>query len=77
MAIRWSTSLPRQVLAASTLENARVFGLTADYGTIEPGKVASVLLLAADPLASTAAFDSIDTVIIKGRIVPRATLRSP
>ena len=68
---------PRQVLAASTLENAKVFGLTADYGSVEPGKIASLLLLTADPLASTAAFDSIETVIIKGRVVPRATLRSP
>lgn len=65
---------PRQLLAAATIENAKQFGLAADYGTIEPGKVASLLLLSADPLTSTAAFDRIDTIIVRGRVVPRATL---
>lgn len=65
---------PRQLLAAATIENARQFGLTADYGTIEPGKVASLLVLSSDPLASTAAFDAIDTVIVRGRVVARPTL---
>jgi imidazolonepropionase-like amidohydrolase len=65
---------PRQLLAAATVENARLFGLAADYGTIERGKIASLLLLRENPLVSTAAFDSIDTVIVRGRIVPRTTL---
>lgn len=65
---------PRQLLRASTLENASRFRLAADYGTIEPGKVASLLLLAADPSVSTAAFETIDTVIVKGQVIPRATL---
>jgi imidazolonepropionase-like amidohydrolase len=65
---------PRQLLSAATVENARLFGLTADYGTIEHGKVASLLLLRENPLVSTAALDSIDTVILRGRVVPRATL---
>ncbi len=65
---------PRQLLAAATLENAKLFGLVADYGTIEPGKMASLLLLSSDPLASTSAFDAIETVVVKGRVVPRAAL---
>jgi hypothetical protein len=39
----------------------------ADYGTIEPGKVASMLVLTVDPSVSTSAFDMIETVIVKTR----------
>jgi imidazolonepropionase-like amidohydrolase len=65
---------PRQVLAAATLESARLFGLEKDYGSVAPGKFGSLLLLREDPLASTTAFDTIETVIVKGRVVPRPTL---
>jgi imidazolonepropionase-like amidohydrolase len=64
---------PKEVLASATLENARFFKL-AKAGTIEPGKVASVLILQSDPLASTTAFDAIETVIVKGRAIARQTL---
>ena len=64
----------RQLLVAATVENAKLFGLSRDYGTIEPGKVANMVLLAADPVASVAAFDKIETVIVNGRVVPRMTL---
>jgi imidazolonepropionase-like amidohydrolase len=65
---------PRQILAAATLENARFFHLDDRYGTIEPGKIASLLLLRDDPLGTTAAYDGIDTVILRGRVLPRSTL---
>jgi imidazolonepropionase-like amidohydrolase len=64
---------PRQLLAAATLENARFFKLT-NYGTVEPGKIASLLLLRENPVVSTTAFDSIETVILAGRVVSRASL---
>jgi imidazolonepropionase-like amidohydrolase len=64
---------PRQLLAAATAENAHLFGL-ADYGTIEPGKIASLLLLRDDPLKSTAAFDTIETVVVNGRVIEREKL---
>ena len=65
---------PRDILAAATIENARVFGLAAALGTIEPGKRADLLLLGADPLASTSAFSHIEAVVIGGRIVRRGEL---
>jgi imidazolonepropionase-like amidohydrolase len=64
---------PKQILAAATVDNARFFGLT-DLGTIEPGKVATLLILRSDPLSSTSAFDAIETVIVKGRVIRRETL---
>lgn len=48
-----------------------------DYGTIEPGKIASLLILRSDPLASTAAFDDIETVVVKGHAVVREMLSAP
>ena len=68
---------PRQLLAAATLANATFFGLAADYGTIEPGKRSSLLLLGADPLRGVAAFDTIELVILGERILPRASLALP
>jgi len=65
---------PRQILDAATRANAEFFGLARDFGTIEPGKRASLLLLRADPLASTSAFDTIELVIVGGQVVPRSSL---
>ncbi len=67
---------PRQILAAATVENARLFRIEDRYGTIEAGKVANLLLLRDDPLASTSAFDTIETVVIEGRPIPRSSLSS-
>jgi imidazolonepropionase-like amidohydrolase len=65
---------PRQILAAATAENAQFFRLEDRYGTIEAGKIASLLLLRDDPLGSATAFDTIDTVILRGRIILRSTM---
>jgi imidazolonepropionase-like amidohydrolase len=65
---------PRQLLVAATRDVAELFGLSRDYGTVEAGKVANLLLLSADPLAGVSAFDRIDTVIVKGRAIERASL---
>jgi cytosine/adenosine deaminase-related metal-dependent hydrolase len=65
----------RRILDAATRGNAQFFGLASDYGTIEPGKKASLLLLRADPSASVTAFDTLETVILpSGQVVPRADL---
>ncbi len=65
---------PRQVLTAATIENARLFGLDQQIGTVEAGKSADLLLLEADPLHSTSAFGQIHSVILGGRVVPRTGL---
>jgi imidazolonepropionase-like amidohydrolase len=62
------------ILRAATLDNAAAFGLSKDFGTIEVGKRADLLLLRANPLQSVAAYDSIDTVILNGIPLPRASL---
>jgi imidazolonepropionase-like amidohydrolase len=68
---------PADILAAATVRNAELFGLGSDYGTVSPGKRASLLLLGADPLASTAAFDAIEMVFVDGRALQRDELGVP
>ena len=59
-----------RILRAATLDNAVVFGLSKDLGTIEVGKRADLLLLRADPLQSVAAYDAIETVFLNGHPLP-------
>jgi imidazolonepropionase-like amidohydrolase len=62
------------IFAAGTLNNARQIGLEKDYGTIEKGKIANLLLLEANPLARLDAWTRIDTVILRGEPIDRDTL---
>lgn len=61
-----------QLLRAATLDNARAFGIDDDYGTVEPGKVANLLLLSGNPLESVDAWGSIETVVLRGTVHDRA-----
>ena len=64
-----------RLLAAATIEAARAFHLDGRYGTIEAGKVANLLLLRGNPLETVKAYDAIDLVVSRGRLIDRATLR--
>ncbi len=63
-----------QIFKAATINNAREFKLDSQLGTIEPGKIANLLLLNKSPLESVDAYDSIVTVWIHGRPVSRESL---
>ncbi|MEQ1808988.1 MAG: amidohydrolase family protein [Terricaulis sp.] len=62
------------IFRAATLDNARVFGLDDDVGTVEVGKRANLLLLSQDPLESVSAYDSIELVVLNGRVLDRRSL---
>jgi hypothetical protein len=67
----------KRVFEAATIDNARFFRID-DYGTVETGKQASLLLLRANPLDGPAAFDTIETVIRRGaRGATRRARRRP
>jgi imidazolonepropionase-like amidohydrolase len=68
---------PRQILVAATSANAELFGIAADYGTIQPGKRAQLLVLGGDPSRSVAAFDTLETVILGDRVLAREDLAAP
>lgn len=62
------------LLQALTLRNAEAFGLDRDIGTVETGKRADLLLLAANPQVSADAYDAIVAVILRGTFIPRGAL---
>lgn len=64
----------RQLFSAATISAAEAFGLDDRYGTIEQGKIANLLLLRHDPLDDVSAYDTIQTVILRGRVIDRESL---
>ena len=65
---------PAEVLRAATLNPATVLHRTADYGTVEPGRIADLVLLRADPTRDAAALHAIDGVVLHGRFLDRGAL---
>lgn len=66
----------QEILRAATIENARMFHLDSQIGTIESGKIANLVLLSKSPLESVDAYNSIVTVFIHGNPMARETLAS-
>ncbi len=64
---------PQGALQAATRNAAQSMN-KPDQGTIEPGKVASMVLLRADPLADIGNLKAIQTVMIRGRLLERPVL---
>jgi imidazolonepropionase-like amidohydrolase len=62
------------IFEAATINNARSYRMEKDYGTIEKGKVANLLLLDANPLASVDNWSRIDRVILRGEPIERESL---
>ncbi|WP_437924921.1 amidohydrolase family protein [Sorangium sp. So ce291] len=60
---------PMQVLVAGTLENARFLGIDDRLGSIQPGKVADLVLIEGDPLADIRAMRRVKQVMLNGRWV--------
>ena len=56
------------------MNNAREFKLDSQEGTIQPGKLANLVLLRKSPLASVDAYDSIVSVWVHGRQISRESL---
>lgn len=68
-----SVPLPA-IFRAATINNARQFGLDKDYGTVEAGKIANLLLLSGNPLETMRAWVQIEKVILHGDVIQRETL---
>jgi imidazolonepropionase-like amidohydrolase len=64
----------KQIFRAATISNAREFKLESQIGTIEPGKVANLVLMTKNPLETIDAYDSITTVFVHGKPISRQDL---
>jgi imidazolonepropionase-like amidohydrolase len=67
---------PLETLRSATLNAAKAMGRSGEFGTIEPGKRADMVLLSANPLLDSANLDRIQTVIVRGIVLDRKDLNS-
>lgn len=65
---------PVEALRAGTIESARSLGFARDVGSIEPGKLADLLVLDADPTADIRNSDKISRVMLGGRMYDARTM---
>jgi imidazolonepropionase-like amidohydrolase len=65
---------PSQAIVAGTRNGAIAARGSKDFGTIEPGKLADLVVLTADPLADIHNLRKVATVFKDGRAIDRARL---
>ena len=65
---------PMQAIQAATINGAKFLGVDDRYGTLEPGKVADMIVLDADPLDDITNSRKIDSVWMNGKQVNRDSL---
>ncbi len=65
---------PLEALQTATLNPARFFGRQADFGGVEKGKIADLVLLDANPLDDIHNTQKINAVVLAGRYFSRADL---
>ena len=65
---------PGEALAAATTNAAAMIGAGHEFGTIEPGKRADLVILRANPLIDIRNTRKIDAVIAQGRLIERESL---
>jgi imidazolonepropionase-like amidohydrolase len=65
---------PMQALRTATINPARYMGLARDLGSIEPGKLADLLIVDGNPLEDIRVTDDIAYVVLNGRIYEGGTL---
>jgi len=65
---------PMEALKTATYNPAKYFGLLNSLGTVEPGKIADLVLLNANPLDDIGNTKRIEAVIVNGRYLSRTHL---
>ncbi|MFY3746034.1 amidohydrolase family protein [Anaeromyxobacter sp. Red801] len=68
---------PWEALRTATALPARAFGVDADLGTLEAGKLADVVFVRGDPLADVADVANVELVMKNGRLHTVAELMAP
>jgi imidazolonepropionase-like amidohydrolase/Tol biopolymer transport system component len=65
---------PLEALSAGTIAPARSLGMARDIGSLEPGKLADLVVLDADPTADIRNSDKVHRVMLGGRLYDPATM---
>lgn len=66
---------PFAALQTATINPAKFFGKEKEFGTIEKGKLADLVLLEANPLESIGNTQKIAAVVVNGRYLPKESLQ--
>jgi len=70
-----STGLsPMELLQTATLRAAQFLGVDRDFGTVETGKIANLVLLDANPLEGIANTRKVRAVVLRGKFLDRSAL---
>jgi len=59
---------PMRAIAAATRVNAQIIGKGRDLGSIEPGKIADVIVVSGNPLFDITALSRVETVVKDGKV---------
>jgi len=65
---------PMEALQTATSNPAKFLGIESSFGSIDPGKIADLVLLRADPLVDIKNTQKINAVIANGRTFDRESL---
>lgn len=65
---------PMEAIRCATLHGAEYLGLDGEIGSLEPGKLADLIVMEKDPLADIRNSDSIRYVMLNGRLYDAATM---
>ncbi|MBQ2895807.1 MAG: amidohydrolase family protein [Oscillospiraceae bacterium] len=63
-------------LYTATLGNARIAGISAETGSIEPGKCADMIVVSGDPLTDLKALRYVDMVIARGNLIQKPVVKT-
>jgi hypothetical protein len=67
---------PAEALKSATVSGASYLGRNADFGTVQPGRFADLVILDANPLDDIANTRRINAVVLNGRVFGRVALDS-
>jgi Tol biopolymer transport system component/imidazolonepropionase-like amidohydrolase len=65
---------PFAALRGATIDGARYFGMDAELGSIEPGKLADLVVIDGDPLADIRDSEKVAWTMLNGRLYEAATM---
>lgn len=65
---------PFEALRGATIDGAKYFGMDAEIGSIEPGKLADLAVIAGNPLEDIRASENVRYTVLNGRLYDASTM---